>query len=243
MGPGAGSGMTDEAGILQAIVADPTDDLPRLVYADWLDDNDQPARADLIRIQVELARLTAAGRTRRRPANTIRFAELRARERMLLGPPGPPGDQLGRQWALPTELATLWPQRVGGWDWDRGFPEFWWCPLHLWLKWGAAIAVRTPVQRVTVMDREPAPTRSHPTSASRCWYRGDESQWTVPPPGRAVLPGELFDSLPLDPFDLELLDTTRTYPNADAAHEALSAACVGWARTAAPEFVSAGDAN
>jgi uncharacterized protein (TIGR02996 family) len=41
---------------LTAICARPADDTPRLVYADWLDDHGDPARAEFIRLQVELAR-------------------------------------------------------------------------------------------------------------------------------------------------------------------------------------------
>ena len=35
----------------------PADDAPRLIYADWLDDHGQPRRAELIRLQCELAGL------------------------------------------------------------------------------------------------------------------------------------------------------------------------------------------
>jgi uncharacterized protein (TIGR02996 family) len=42
---------------LAAIIASPDDDLPRLVYADWLDENGDPARAEFIRVQCELAGL------------------------------------------------------------------------------------------------------------------------------------------------------------------------------------------
>lgn len=47
--------MTDEQLFLRAICADPADDLPRLVYADWLDDHGRPDRAEFIRVQSELA--------------------------------------------------------------------------------------------------------------------------------------------------------------------------------------------
>ena len=42
---------------LRAIRADPEADLPRLVYADWLDEHDDPARAEFVRVQCELAKL------------------------------------------------------------------------------------------------------------------------------------------------------------------------------------------
>src|SRR5262249_9709898 len=41
---------------LRAICAAPDDDAPRLVFADWLDENAEPERAEFIRLQVRLAR-------------------------------------------------------------------------------------------------------------------------------------------------------------------------------------------
>lgn len=41
----------------RAICADPDDDLPRLALADWLDENGDPARAEFIRTQIDLARV------------------------------------------------------------------------------------------------------------------------------------------------------------------------------------------
>lgn len=38
-----------------AVVSRPDDDLPRLVFADWLDEHDDPERAEFIRIQCRLA--------------------------------------------------------------------------------------------------------------------------------------------------------------------------------------------
>jgi uncharacterized protein (TIGR02996 family) len=46
----------DERALLNAILATPEDDLPRLVYADWLEERDRPERAEFIRVQCELAR-------------------------------------------------------------------------------------------------------------------------------------------------------------------------------------------
>jgi uncharacterized protein (TIGR02996 family) len=54
----SGRGGQDRA-FLDAIRESPDDDTPRLVYADWLDDHDEPARATFIRVQCELARLPA----------------------------------------------------------------------------------------------------------------------------------------------------------------------------------------
>jgi uncharacterized protein (TIGR02996 family) len=43
--------------LLRDICEHPEDDTPRLVYADWITDNGDPARGELIRVQCELARL------------------------------------------------------------------------------------------------------------------------------------------------------------------------------------------
>lgn len=42
----------EERALLAAVAAAPDDDVPRLVYADWLDEHDRPERAEFIRLQV-----------------------------------------------------------------------------------------------------------------------------------------------------------------------------------------------
>ena len=53
--------MTDADAFLAAIVAAPGEDLPRLVYADWLDEHGDPDRAEFIRLQIAVARGELAG--------------------------------------------------------------------------------------------------------------------------------------------------------------------------------------
>jgi uncharacterized protein (TIGR02996 family) len=48
--------MSYEEVFLQEIRESPADDLPRLIYADWLEDHGRPERADFIRVQIRLAR-------------------------------------------------------------------------------------------------------------------------------------------------------------------------------------------
>src|SRR5215203_4619487 len=70
--------MTDAPAFFRAIEANPDDDTPRLVYADWLDEHAATdadrARAEFIRVQCELARDPLPDRQ----------TELAARERELL---------------------------------------------------------------------------------------------------------------------------------------------------------------
>jgi uncharacterized protein (TIGR02996 family) len=47
----------DRDGLFQAILTNPDDDVPRLVYADWLEEHDDSEYARFIRTQVQLARV------------------------------------------------------------------------------------------------------------------------------------------------------------------------------------------
>jgi uncharacterized protein (TIGR02996 family) len=49
--------MTHDEAFLHAIRAAPNDDAPRLIYADWLEEHGQPARAEFIRLQCAFAAL------------------------------------------------------------------------------------------------------------------------------------------------------------------------------------------
>lgn len=87
--------------LLKAVLVDPDDDLPRLVYADWLEENGDPARAEFIRTQIELANL---------PDHDPRYRQLEDREHELLSEhePGWLGDEAGR---------------MQEWEWRRGFVD------------------------------------------------------------------------------------------------------------------------
>jgi uncharacterized protein (TIGR02996 family) len=71
--------VSDEAALLAAIREHPEEDTPRLVYADWLDEQGGPEntkRAEFIRVQIELARLP---REDVDPETAIRRVELEHR--------------------------------------------------------------------------------------------------------------------------------------------------------------------
>jgi uncharacterized protein (TIGR02996 family) len=65
--------MSDPYGFLQAIIENPYDDAPRLVYADWLEEHGDP-RAEFIRVQCALAHLKADDE--RRPELVVREQDL-----------------------------------------------------------------------------------------------------------------------------------------------------------------------
>src|SRR5262245_16313050 len=93
--------MVEHEGFLQAILAAPEEDAPRLIYADWLEDHGDPDRAAFIRVQIELARL---------PKDDPRRADLAGREKGLL-------DRHAWEWAGPLG------DRVTEWAFRRGFVE------------------------------------------------------------------------------------------------------------------------
>jgi uncharacterized protein (TIGR02996 family) len=65
--------MTEREALLRAVCANPDEDTPRLVFADWLEENGEEARAEFIRLQCASARLPAASSARQHKENRIRF--------------------------------------------------------------------------------------------------------------------------------------------------------------------------
>src|SRR5687768_3332195 len=51
----------DEAALYEAVLANPADDAPRLVYADWLDERGD-RRGEYLRVDLEVARTQPRGR-------------------------------------------------------------------------------------------------------------------------------------------------------------------------------------
>jgi uncharacterized protein (TIGR02996 family) len=95
--------MASEQGLLDAIWEQPHDDVPRLVYADWLEEaggDANLARAEFIRVQVELARL---------PGDDPRLDALEARQ-----------EELGKAWEKGWWAAIPKVCRRG--YFHRGFP-------------------------------------------------------------------------------------------------------------------------
>ncbi|MCE9562484.1 MAG: ribosomal protein L7/L12 [Planctomycetes bacterium] len=58
--------MSEEAAFLKALKANPADDTVRLVYADWLDEHNEPAKAEYLRLVAVLTH-TCEESTRERP--------------------------------------------------------------------------------------------------------------------------------------------------------------------------------
>jgi uncharacterized protein (TIGR02996 family) len=102
--------MLNRRPFLEAIRDNLDDDGVRRIYADWLEENGDPARAEFIRIQCELARLGP---------EDGRAATLREREKVLLDAHGP-------TWAVPLSRNGIdWREpRLWSRGFAHGFPYF-----------------------------------------------------------------------------------------------------------------------
>lgn len=118
--------MSEQQALLQAIIDNPEDDAVRLVYADWLEERDDPL-AELIRLQLALEPL--------RIPCTDPLAELVRVKRSRRIPPGkdfpddnwPVARQLQREYDLLRDYKDLWlgeAARLSGDDHNHFDPEF-----------------------------------------------------------------------------------------------------------------------
>jgi uncharacterized protein (TIGR02996 family) len=113
----------EELALLAAVIANPADDLPRLMYADYLDDLGgelNARRAEFIRLQCELAQQNP------RPVYSDRPTAQQIRERLLL-------QRYSHQWTLPFRRPglLLFTNRTHE-VYRRGFIELVWMPAN-WL--------------------------------------------------------------------------------------------------------------
>lgn len=121
-----GWAMTYDDAFLQAILENPDDDTPRLIYADWLEERGDP-RGEFIRIQCQLAVMSA---------DDERRSLLEQHERELLA---------RHQYRWLRELRPL----VSGWTFRRGFLDAISVPAATYLQ-RAAIPHPATVRRVQV---------------------------------------------------------------------------------------------
>src|SRR5262249_6853519 len=83
------------------VIDNPDDDAPRLIFADWLDDNGDAERAEFIRLQIERDKL---------PSHSLRSWQILRREQQL-------EQQHGERWR--GELAAITSETT----FRRGFVE------------------------------------------------------------------------------------------------------------------------
>ena len=166
--------MTPDNPFLQALLAEPDDDTLRLAMADWLDEHNEPARAEFVRVQVELAR-GVTDRDRRRDL------ELRQRDLLVAH---------DAQWVTPlANVLGLRKGQWGGWVFRRGFVEYFHLPAALINKHGAKLARLTPVRELFL---RPCTSGNVQALCRKPWlvsvtHLYMESVNLNPPAGRALL--------------------------------------------------------
>lgn len=122
--------MSDGDALLKAILEAPDDDLPRLAFADWLDENARTDRADG---RAERARWIRAGVALGRPVKLP-----------------------GADWEPWSSGASKWA--VSGaefWEWRGGFVSRAHCPMARWLAYGPQLVVSHPITLVDLDDVRP----------------------------------------------------------------------------------------
>lgn len=149
---------------LAAILADPKDDLCRLIYADYLDERGDP-RGEFIRAQIELSRTKAwcpADPERMKAECPCTWHTLKRRERDILLYPHFDHWSLV-PWACDRNWTMTWHAketrfRVGASEltqniWcepTRGFISAITCTADDWVRYADAITAATPLERVTL---------------------------------------------------------------------------------------------
>jgi len=120
----------DERAFFDRIRDEPAEDGPRLIYADWLEENGQPDRAEFIRLQVALERLEE---------DDPRRPDLRERERLLR-------DANEHRWSA--DMIPL----VSGYVFRRGVIDSISVDPNQFLSSGAAIFDLAPVRKVRFFE-------------------------------------------------------------------------------------------
>lgn len=150
--------------LLRAVIECPADDLPRLVYADAVEEAGEVERAEFIRVQCELAKWEmfpgerfGATVIEGRRYEFVPTAEKIRREREIW-------HARSREWFVDESMmmSAALPDFTGPMGSllgivCRGFVAEVRCPLAAWLEHGPRIVREHPVERVTITDREPSP--------------------------------------------------------------------------------------
>lgn len=102
--------------LMSGILADPEEDAPRLVFADWLEDHDEPSRAQHIRAQCRAARLAVGT-----PGRASLVAEAKRLEKKHLS-----------EWLGPLDPESIGDPLTGS-RFKRGLLAGWWSTVAAFL--------------------------------------------------------------------------------------------------------------
>ena len=202
--------MDERGAILRRILEEPDEDTHRLVFADWLEENGEPERAEFIRLTVDLARRERAGEEvdggSPEAEREIQLWEHRAVYDSLCA--GLPPD------ALPLELLR---------NTSRGFVSEIHLPTAAFLEHAATIFRAHPVTRVVLKDRKPA--------GGVLWY-GAKDLAHAGPHDRHWIPHKIASLMPENRIYLQNAGFRHYRFDTEAETlDALSTACVAYGRS------------
>ena len=144
--------LTDEQALIRAIVVEPRNILPRLVYADWLDDHDRPDEAALVR----------------RPGPPLGSGRAAAgkllRSRLRGFPPAGRAVIVAAGDDIAFDFRSVRRPAVAV---RHGFAEVVVCSLFSWRMYGPGLVSRHPIRAVRLCGKEPSPRWA---DSSGEWY-------------------------------------------------------------------------
>ncbi len=230
----------DGRGLFQAILDDPADDISRLIYADWLDENGQEERAEFIRLQLKLAD----------PANwplqpylakvveNLIGAHKDQWFRLLSRKPGYGQSHRLRWWPVASNEeerldrgsdCPVLSEAIEGVS-RRGFLTEVYCCCADWMRWGPEIVRTAPIQRVVLSNKKPL---LHPQVGREnplfLWLDQDGDVFMDL---AEFLPTELckvvlqLANIPID----DAFNLPWAFVTEQLAIDALSATCIRWAK-------------
>jgi uncharacterized protein (TIGR02996 family) len=205
--------MTHHEGFLRDIIANPEEDVLRLIYADWLTENGEEDYGEFIRVQCRITAIDAAledtGDCNQPDCpGCVERRALRRRERELLtdvnrwrwlGLCGHPGDDFSVTFR-------------------RGFLAEITLPCDQWMRHGPALVRAALLESVRLSDRAPLLI----VSGSWVWLRQGDA-----PEATHTLPDDLA-------YAMNAAERRAGWDSEAAARKALSVACLKWARNPAP---------
>lgn len=182
-----------EAAFIADIREHPDDDMPRLIFSDWLQENGQEKRAAFIRIQCELARLPPVSA---RSPGIGHLEKLSRFEKLSL---------VSREFIIKYGIDLLAGFEVPGAMlyapplFRRGFVEVLMGPAEVWIATGDTICAATPlreVQLTTMLDIVPVNGRNPEGKRVASWpgYDGNEN-WVELDPEKHYAKDEVVDWL------------------------------------------------
>jgi uncharacterized protein (TIGR02996 family) len=149
--------MNDEAALFRAILDEPDNEALRLVYADLMEEQGEPARAEFIRVQCQLAQFPLSAPSR---------SALEAREAALLAAHRRYWNgalhRLLRHTPLHRQVAAR-RAPIRGWAYRRGFVEGLIAEAHAFLTHADLLFQLGPIQHVRLRG-----ARFHPKELAAC---------------------------------------------------------------------------